>query len=163
MIRQNISIVRARTHKLVVRLTNKFGKPYVMSSDENLIFGVKKSITDNEYCLTKTINYDSGFEQVAQSEQVPQWKENTYYSKETVSEIVNYILMTSEPEDWDTNYSDYYINNGVYPVELKPIDTESMIPNTYYYDIGMQNGNDYYSVIDTSKMCLLANVTKKEN
>lgn len=160
--KQNISVTRARTHKLKIRLTGPDGFPYVMAQGEKLIFGVKKELTDPVYAISKTVEYQAGFEQVTGSS-APTWEAGKYYSKITSNGVDIYILSTSEPSDWSTTYTNYYINNGLYSIELAPSDTESLVPNTaYFYDVGLQSGVAYYSIIDTSKFYLVGNVTKKE-
>lgn len=159
--KQNISVTRARTHKLKIRLTGPDGLPYVMSQGEKLIFGVKKALTDSTYAISKTIEYQAGFEQVTDSS-APAWEANKYYSKTTSGEIDNYKLTTSEPSNWITAYTNYYVNNGLYSIELIPSDTESLVPNVaYFYDVGLESDVAYYSIIDTSKFYLVGNVTKK--
>lgn len=160
--KQNISVTRARTHKLKIRLTGPDGLPYVMAQGEKLIFGVKKELTDPVYSISKTVEYQAGFEQVTGSS-APTWEAGKYYSKITSNGVDIYTLSTSEPSDWSTTYTNYYINNGLYSIELVPSDTESLVPNTaYFYDVGLQRGVAYYSIIDTSKFYLVGNVTKKE-
>ena len=160
--KQNISVTRARTHKLKIRLTGPDGLPYVMAQGEKLIFGVKKELTDPVYAISKTVEYQAGFEQVTGSS-VPTWEADKYYSKMISDGVDIYTLSISEPSDWSTTYTNYYINNGLYSIELVPSDTESLIPNTaYFYDVGLQSGVAYYSIIDTSKFYLVGNVTKKE-
>ena len=160
--KQNISVTKARTHKLKIRLTGPDGLPYVMAQGEKLIFGVKKELTDPVYSISKTVEYQAGFEQVTGSS-VPTWEADKYYSKSISGGVDTYTLTTSEPSDWSTTYTNYYINNGLYSIELVPSDTESLVPNTaYFYDVGLQSGIAYYSIIDTSKFYLVGNVTKKE-
>lgn len=159
--KQNISVTRARTHKLKIRLTGPDGLPYVMAQGEKLIFGVKKSLTDSICAITKTAKYQDGFEQVADTS-VPIWKANTYYSKTTSGGVDTYTLTISQPSNWSTTYTNYYINNGLYSIELVPSDTESLVPNTaYFYDVGLESGVAYYTIIDTSKFYLEGNVTTK--
>lgn len=160
--KQNISVTRARTHKLKIRLTGPDGLPYAMAQGEKLIFGVKKELTDPVYAISKTVEYQAGFEQVTGSS-APTWETNKYYSKTTSGSVDTYMLTTSEPSDWSTAYTNYYVNNGLYSIELVPSDTESLVPNTaYFYDVGLESGVAYYSIIDTSKFYLVGNVTKKE-
>ena len=160
--KQNISVTRARTHKLKIRLTGPDGLPYVMAQGEKLIFGVKKELTDPVYAISKTVEYQAGFERVT-VDSAPIWEAGKYYSKTTSDGVDIYNLVTSEPSNWSVTYSEYYINNGLYSIELVPSDTESLIPNTaYFYDVGLQSGVAYYSIIDTSKFYLVGNVTKKE-
>lgn len=160
--KQNISVTRARTHKLKIRLTGPDGQPYVMTSGEKLIFGVKKALTDSDYAISKIIEYQTGFEKVKSQTTAPTWKANTYYSKTTSGGVDTYTLTTSQPSNWDNNYTNYYVNNGLYSVELVPSDTQSMSVGTYYYDVGLQRGVEYYSIINTSKFELVWNVTKKQ-
>ena len=108
--KQNISVTRARTHKLKIRLTGPDGLPYVMAQGEKLIFGVKKELTDSDYTISKTVEYQTGFEQVIDSS-APTWEANKYYSKSTSGEVDTYTLTTSEPVNWSTTYSNYYVNN----------------------------------------------------
>ena len=160
--KQNISVTRARTHKLKIRLTGPDGLPYVMAQGEKLIFGVKKELTDPVYAISKTVEYQAGFERVT-VDSAPTWEAGKYYSKTTSDGVDIYTLSTSEPSNWNMTYSEYYINNGLYSIELVPLDTESLVPNTeYFYDVGLQSGVAYYSIIDTSKFYLVGNVTKKE-
>ena len=159
--KQNISVTRARTHKLKIRLTGPDGLPYVMAQGEKLIFGVKKALTDSTQAISKTVEYQAGFEQVTGSS-APTWESDKYYSKTTSDGVDIYTLSTSEPSDWSTTYTNYYINNGLYSIDLAPSDTESLVPNvTYFYDVGLESGVAYYSIIDTSKFYLVGNVTKK--
>lgn len=160
--KQNISITRARTHKLKIRLTGPDGLPYVMAQGEKLIFGVKKSLTDSEYVINKNVEYQEGFYRIT-GESAPSWEKDKYYLKTTSEGIDIYTLTQSEPSDWSTTYINYYANDGLYSIELTPSDTESLIPNmVYYYDVGLESGVAYYSIIDTSKLYLEGNVTKKE-
>ena len=156
--KQNISITRARTHKLKIRLTGPDGQPHVMTANEQLIFGVKKALTDSNYTISKTVEYDAGFESVASG---TTYKPNTYYLKTTSAGVDTYTLATSSttPAGWPTNY---YSNNGLYSIDLVPSDTQNLVPTTYYYDVGLKSGVAYYSVIDTSKLELTGNVTKPE-
>ena len=160
--KQNISVTRARTHKLKIRLIGPDGLPYVMAQGEKLIFGVKKALTDSDYVINKTVEYQAGFEQIIDSS-APTWEAGKYYSKTNSGGVDIYTLTTSEPSDWNTTYTNYYINNGLYSIELVPSDTESLVPNiAYFYDVGLESGVAYYSIIDTSKFYLVGNVTKKE-
>ena len=159
--KQNISVTRARTHKLKIRLTGPDGLPYIMEQGEKLIFGVKKELTDSAYSIRKTVEYQAGFEQVTGSS-APTWEANKYYSKTSSGSVDSYELTTSEPSDWSTTYTNYYVNNGLYSIELVPSDTELLVPNAaYFYDVGLESGVAYYSIIDTSKFYLVGNVTKK--
>ena len=157
--KQNISATKERTYKLRIRLTGPDGKPHVMTSGEKLIFGVKKTLSDANYVLNKTISYPAGFEAVAVD---TIYEPNKYYLRTAPSGIITHTLVTSadEPIDWPVNY---YSNDGLYNVTINTSDTEHMTADiTYFYDVGLQSGDSYYSVIDTSKFYLSGNVTKKE-
>ncbi len=47
----------------------------------------------------------------------PEWQNNTYY------ELIDneYKLLTEEPANWSTNYTDYYVNDQTADVVIKPI------------------------------------------
>ena len=54
--------------------------------------------------------------------------------------------------------------DGVYAIQIDPADTSSMYPcSEYFYDVGLQRGAAYYSVIDASRLYLRGNVTSKED
>lgn len=53
--------------------------------------------------------------------------------------------------------------NGVYPVVLKPEDTQVLTFGTYYYDVGVQNGDDYYPIVAVSTFEVTKNVTRRED
>ena len=159
--KQNISITRARTKRFKLYVTDASGSNRTLSTGERLIFGVKKALTDSDYTISKTVEYQAGFEQVIDSS-APTWEANKYYSKSTSGGVDTYTLTTSEPVNWSTTYSNYYVNNGLYSINLEPSDTESLVPNVaYFYDVGLESGVAYYSIIDTSKFYLVGNVTKK--
>lgn len=51
--------------------------------------------------------------------------------------------------------------SGVYPVTLLPADTQNM-RGKYYYDVGVQNGDNYYLVIEKSTFEVQDAITKWE-
>ena len=51
---------------------------------------------------------------------------------------------------------------GSYKLSLTPSDTIDLPIGRYYYDVGLQSGSDYYTVIECSAFDLLTNITKKE-
>ena len=112
--KQNISVTRARTHRLKLRITGPDDEPYILKDEEKIIFGVKKNLTDSEYVIKKVIT--------------------------------------------EQDSTDYTCS-----IVLDPSDTEPLSPAIdYYYDVGLQSGTAYYSIIDASRFSLNANVTKKE-
>lgn len=60
--------------------------------------------------------------------------------------------LTSEDADED----------GEYPIKLEPSDTQNLPFGTYYYDIGLQSGDDYFSVIEASEFIVAKNITSWE-
>ena len=54
-------------------------------------------------------------------------------------------------------------SNGAYSFTLVPSDTSNLIaPKSYYYDIGLKSGDDYFTVVEPSKFKVEQNVTVKE-
>lgn len=51
---------------------------------------------------------------------------------------------------------------GEYEFCLSPADTEGLCCGTLCYDVGLQTGEDYYSVIPCSPFVLTHNVTSRE-
>lgn len=49
---------------------------------------------------------------------------------------------------------------GLYAVELAKEDTAERKLETYWYDVGLQSGDDYFNIIETSPFVITANVTK---
>lgn len=52
--------------------------------------------------------------------------------------------------------------DGKYVFALDPSDTEDKPFGCYYYDVGLQSGDDYFNVIETSNFKLAFNVTEWE-
>lgn len=50
-----ITIRRGTTNEFVVALTDENGSAYSISEDDKLIFGVKKTIKQNDYIFSKTV------------------------------------------------------------------------------------------------------------
>lgn len=53
-------------------------------------------------------------------------------------------------------------DNGNYGFVLDPDDTINMSFGSYYYDVGMQSGDDYYNVIVASPFEVCYNITEWE-
>lgn len=51
---------------------------------------------------------------------------------------------------------------GNYLFDLMPVDTEDLPFGCYYYDVGLQSGNNYFNVIEASYFKLSFNVTEWE-
>lgn len=59
--------------------------------------------------------------------------------------------------------ADLNADADAYILVIKPEDTQHMgLRGRYYYDVGLQSGNDYYNVIPCSDFELGANVTGRE-
>ena len=52
--------------------------------------------------------------------------------------------------------------SGAYILTLVPSDTEPLDFGTYYFDIGLQSGSNYYNVIECSKFNIEYNITLSE-
>lgn len=52
--------------------------------------------------------------------------------------------------------------NGVYVLILSPNDTEHLPFGRYYYDVGLQNGDSYFNVIECSEFDIRHNITARE-
>ncbi len=51
--------------------------------------------------------------------------------------------------------------DGEYFLELCPDDTICLTPGRYYYDVGLQRGEDvFYNIVEPSEFMILPNVTK---
>lgn len=54
------------------------------------------------------------------------------------------------------------IGQGTAEILLRPEDTADVPAGSYFYDIGLQSAQDYYSVIPCSAFVLLPSITEKE-
>lgn len=82
------------------------------------------------------------------------------------------ILRFGVKKRYDTTGSAYLIEkeltaenangSGAYVLTLVPSDTEPLDFGTYYYDVGLQSGNNYYNVIECSKFHIDYNITLPE-
>jgi hypothetical protein len=75
-------------------------------------------------------------------------KKNYFDSGYLIKKSITSVNATSEP--------------GVYAVVIKPEDTASLTCDIYCYDVGLQSGSDYYSVIDCSHFVIEPNITGEE-
>lgn len=49
-----------------------------------------------------------------------------------------------------------------YFLELSPEDTIDLVPGRYYYDVGLQRGDDvFYNIVEQSEFLIIPNVTKR--
>lgn len=53
-------------------------------------------------------------------------------------------------------------SEGDFPFTLTPNDTINLPFGSYYYDVGLQSGDDYYNIIPASSFELVYNITKRE-
>lgn len=49
---------------------------------------------------------------------------------------------------------------GVYTVELAKEDTEGRACGRYFYDVGLQSGDDFFNILEVSPFIIAPNVTK---
>ena len=79
-------------------------------------------------------NTGSLFVQVTEETQ-PEWKVDTYYKNDGTSADPYYILTIEQPSDWETNYNDYFINEGTTFALLtsKPYNWSEEYMNYYIY------------------------------
>ena len=61
----------------------------------------------------------------------------------------------------DFGADEYDAANECYVLHIFPADTESMKFGRYYYDIGLQTGDDYYNVVPCSPFDVLPNITAR--
>lgn len=54
------------------------------------------------------------------------------------------------------------MDGGVYVLTLLPTDTRDLPFGSYFYDVGLQNGNNYYNVIECSDFIIGYNITAPE-
>jgi hypothetical protein len=54
-VQTDVEIVRGTTNTFEITVTNANGEPYILGSNEKLLFGVKKSHTDTKYIFVKTV------------------------------------------------------------------------------------------------------------
>lgn len=53
------------------------------------------------------------------------------------------------------------VADGTYILQLDPNDTSTLSPGRYYYDIGLQQGDDvFYSIVEQSEFLIKPNVAK---
>lgn len=54
------------------------------------------------------------------------------------------------------------LDNGLYILTLLPSDTKDLPFGNYFYDVGLQSGNNYYNVIECSDFIVAYNITLPE-
>lgn len=52
------------------------------------------------------------------------------------------------------------LSEGEYVFTIKPVDTANLEFGCYVYDVGLQSGNNYYSVIECDDFRVVHNVTR---
>ena len=53
------------------------------------------------------------------------------------------------------------LSGGNYMLTLSPSDTEALEAGRYYYDCGLQTGNEYYMIIELSHFNILPRASKR--
>lgn len=56
----------------------------------------------------------------------------------------------------------YSATLGGYVITLRPEDTAELPAGPYFYDVGLQIGEEYFPVVETAHINLTPNVTEKE-
>lgn len=128
-----------------------------MKEVTSLYLGSSNQIEDvpEEYILTESEpsdwaeNWSSYFtkteyvtyEQVSMSDEAPEWEENTYYKLEGDE----YVLTSDEPEDWSTNYFDYYTRSveEAYETVQGLDEAPEWVSDTYYKYSPPETSNKY--------------------
>lgn len=54
------------------------------------------------------------------------------------------------------------IDQGLFKVVLVPEDTENLMDELYYYDVGLQSGNDLFNIIPLNPFRIIPNVVVRE-
>lgn len=69
-----------------------------------------------------------------------------------------------KPEDKETIFTKTaeIIGSGLFRVTLLPDDTENLAFGKYFYDVGLQNGADFFNIIEPNPFKILANITSRE-
>lgn len=53
------------------------------------------------------------------------------------------------------------IGEGLFSVKLCPEDTANMVCGAYFYDVGLDNGTDFFNVIEPNPFKIIGNVTHR--
>lgn len=51
------------------------------------------------------------------------------------------------------------LGEGLFKISLCPEDTENLAPGRYSYDVGLDNGTDFFNIIEPSPFVIVQNVT----
>lgn len=70
-----------------------------------------------------------------------------------VTLTVKHNVLQSEPDI--RKAASYDSETDTYTFEFSPSDTENLVPDRYYYDIGLQNDDDFYIVVPLSNFDIL--------
>lgn len=54
------------------------------------------------------------------------------------------------------------VGSGLFKVKISPSDTENLSFGKYWYDVGLQNGEDFYNVIEANPFEIAPNITSRE-
>lgn len=103
-----MEIIRGTTTSIEIKLTDADGSPYVLNSNEKVVFGIKKHPNDRNVIFAK----------VAEG-----------------------------------------IGDGVFLVTLDPEDTQNLDIGMYYYDAGIDDGENFYNAVKAAIFELNMNVT----
>lgn len=53
------------------------------------------------------------------------------------------------------------VDQGLFKVILVPEDTENLSEDMYYYDVGLQSGNDFFNIIPYNPFVVIPNITAR--
>lgn len=69
-----------------------------------------------------------------------------------------------KPEDKETIFTitAEIIGSGLFSVKISPSHTENLPFGKYWYDVGLQNGEDFYNVIEANPFEVVPNITSRE-
>lgn len=69
-----------------------------------------------------------------------------------------------KPEDKETIFqiTAEIIGSGLFSVKISPSHTENLSFGRYWYDVGLQNGEDFYNVIEANPFEVVPNITSRE-
>lgn len=69
-----------------------------------------------------------------------------------------------KPEDKETIFTvtAEIMSSGFFKVKISPSHTENLPFGKYWYDVGLQNGEDFYNIIEANPFKIVPNITSRE-
>lgn len=67
------------------------------------------------------------------------------------------------PEDMDPLFqiTAKIVGTGIFKVDLTPAHTEDLDCGRYWYDVGLQSGEDFYNIIEPNPFIIQPNITAR--